>query len=429
MLWFFGFSERGRIDQVGGSAIVTRFFVINGIPIFPIGSVLLADDGRGAHRVRIPLVWRSVVAAYGRVLLPLLAALLGLIGSIARSPLMLAGAFALLAAGLYAWRVLGRLSPSEVRRRLAYAVWAGAAVDIALIPEPADHPFVPHLQAYLDDRATLVPEAYRDRLDAGARWRVAAQESSDPELLIAALARARWERRTAQGEARASLDALHDALWAKLSPLLAAGNGPPAYAGWERYARERSGAARSAVLFATAALGALAAAIAGGAVLGYRAAMAKVVIVNVSGVDGVTVLLDGTQVAGPLPTMRREGDDASVTTRVEHGSHELVARGADGAELDRRRVELTKGTRALLYAPGRSPDACFVEEIVTYSSVPSLQAYEAVQLVMPSPVRPFRERIDHWFEPAPENVKGARGRATIEKRTVRVGPCEAKRRD
>ncbi|WP_437641441.1 hypothetical protein [Sorangium sp. So ce854] len=429
MLWFFGFTEQGRIDQVGGSAITTRFFVINGVPIFPTGSVLLADDGRGAHRVPIPVVWRSVVAAYGRVWLPLLAALLGLVGSIERSPLTLAGAFALLVASLYAWRVHGRLSPSEVRRRLAYAVWAGAAVDIALIPEPADHPFVPRLQAYLDDRATLVPEGYRDRLGAGARWRVAALESSDPELLIAALARARWERRTAQGEARASLDALHDALWAKLSPLLASGNGPPAYAGWERYARERSGTARSAANFATVALGGIAAAIAGGAVLGHRAAMAKVVIVNVSGVDGLTVLIDGAPVAGPLPTMRREGDDASASTRVRHGSHELVARGADGAELDRRRVELTEGTGALLYAPGRARDACFVEEIVTYSSVPSLQAYEAVPLVMTSPVRPFPERIDHWFEPAPEDVKGARGRATVEKRTVRVGPCEAKRGD
>src|SRR3712207_7305786 len=52
----------------------------------------------------------------------------------AHTPLALLGAVPLAVASAHLWLRYGRLSPSEKRRRLAYAAWTSSPIDIGLIP-------------------------------------------------------------------------------------------------------------------------------------------------------------------------------------------------------------------------------------------------------------------------------------------------------
>jgi hypothetical protein len=138
------------------------------------------------------------------------------------------------------------------------------------------------------------------------------------------------------------------------------------------------------------------------------------------------VLLDDKPVAERLPTAQREGDDAFVTTRVKAGEHELVARNADGTEIDRRRLTVTRERSAFLYTPGRASGTCFFRELVTYAAVASARDYDIVRLDPTHTLSSFERRIDHWFEAAPKSVDSRHSGPTVERRTIRAMPCSTR---
>jgi hypothetical protein len=415
----------GRIERVAGCCIATRFWMINGVPLRALDSFVDLEGLNGAEPIPIPLNERSVAAGFLRPWTAILAGVFFCGGAVHLASFVPAALLVALSA--YLWLFFGRLPPSEVRRRFAYATWLGAPFDPAHLSPDMHPPCWAALKQLVDERIAQAPVGYRAQLREP--WRAAALDASEPDLLVAALTRARLERRGASPEEKAELDALHAALWAKLDPLLAAGNAPRAFLDWQEHGAREQRRNRIALRHVIPAVLAL---MVGMAVLTLSMtydALPTLAIVNVSGADGLTVLLDGKPVAERLPTARREGDRAFMTTRVKDGPHELVARDATGAEIDRRPLVVTAEHSAFLYAPGRAPGTCFFRELIAYSDVAQYRGYDSVRLDPTHTLSSFERRVDYWFEAAPHTVKVRRGSPAEERRTIRVKPCATAKAD
>ena len=124
----------GRVDDVLGEGIETKFFVL-GVPLFPMGSYYFTQGRRGFE---IPLHGKSVALGYARMALWLTALLWGILGWVTKhysdgpevliGPLLVAGV-----ASYFTWGV-GRVSRADKSKRLVLRVVAGLAADPAILP-------------------------------------------------------------------------------------------------------------------------------------------------------------------------------------------------------------------------------------------------------------------------------------------------------
>lgn len=414
-----GAMPMGRIEHVASCSVLTRFSMINGLPLRALGSYL---DLAG-RTVEIPLHRRSVAAGFLRPWATIAAAISLLAG--AWSPWLLLSTVPLAALAAYMWWSFGALSPAEKRMRLAYATWLGAPFDPAHLAPDADTDRAAALRAFVDERTAQAPAGYRKQL--ADPWRAVATESDDPALLVAALTRARFERRGAGAAERAELDALHAAIWARLDPMLLAHNAPRELLDWQAHLARHEGPSMSRRHLVAVVVGVVALCAIAVPILLYLQ-RPKLAVVNASGSDGLTILLDGQPLAERLPTARRENDGAFRVKLLASGEHEIVARDANGVEVDRRRFTITKGDRrAFLYAPSRGKSICFFHERYTYASTAHLRDHDAVLLDLLEPLITFEHPIDVWFGEPPQSIKLS-GSASAERTTVRALPCPAQSR-
>jgi hypothetical protein len=435
MFWFIATLPIGTVEEVGGTAVVTRFRVFNLLPLFAYDSFVEVRDPRFPGKFPIPLHGGSVRAGYARAWLPVLTgamavgALVGFTTSVALGVVLLVGAALAGAAAAHAWLVHGHLSRSEKQKRYAYATWIGVPLDPAIVPLDVELPGLPGLRAFVEEGIAKAFDDYRSA--PGTSWIEAARKVRDPALLVAALTLARVERRSAAEPARAALDALHADVWAKLEPLIAARKAPAELLAWDDHFEERRRKHVRLLGLAGAVLGLLGVAAAFGLAITYHNATHPLVVVtNLSSREGLTVTIDGKPVAEHLRTATREGDLAVTSLRVDRGAHEIAAFDATGAEIDRRRfvaglpAQDGKTYGALLYAPRIAPEVCVVEEVVTYARTPEESGTETVPIDMSDALHPFHERIDYWFERAPVSAMLSNGQATLEQRAVRARPCK-----
>ena len=109
----FGHRYFGRVDGHQGEFAMTRFFHINYVPLVPMDSFWVTQDGatRGGHKIR--LHGKSVVAAYLRILAPVVAVALLL-----AAPGVTTGVIAVALLGAMAWSWTWRgLRGDRARRR------------------------------------------------------------------------------------------------------------------------------------------------------------------------------------------------------------------------------------------------------------------------------------------------------------------------
>ena len=425
MAILFGTLAMGRVERVAGCVVLTRFSMINGLPLRAFDSFVDMSALNGGAAIPIDRHRRSVLAGFLRPWLTALAA--GLVLCSVAWPLLLVVAVPLLALAGYLWAFYGQLSPSETRRRLAYATWTGVPFDPAYLPDATTVSFAATLRQVVDERTAQAPVGYRAKL--AEPWMAVAVDSDDPELLIASLVRARVERLGADAARRAELDALHDAVWVKLDPHLARGDAPRAFLDWSARAARDARTAKLQPLLVMAAIAAVcvtAVAFVGFMIFDMRPRLA---VVNVSGADGLTVLLDGEPLATGLPTARREDDGAFVVKRVKAGAHELVTRDAAGVEIDRRSFTVPEGhskAGSYLYVPVQSTSVCFFRELVTYARDERYQSYDVVRLELTEPLLVLAKPVNHWFTDPPRSVDAGKSAVTTERRTVRAWPCDTK---
>lgn len=396
----------GRVERVAYCSIATRFQMINGIPLRALDSFVDVTPLNGAPPIPIPLNRRSKLAGFLRPWITIVAGL-ALVGSLVWpwAPLV---TVPLVVWSGWLWLFFGRLSPSEVRLRLAYATWLGAPFDPAYLADDDARALLSSVRLSVDEQVAQQPGGYREK--AAEHWRAAVIDARDPALLIAAITRARLERHAADAAERAELDALHAALWKKLDPLLVAGEGPRAYVAWQELAaRDAKSAVGTRALAATIAFAAVCAPLFSLAL--ERESRPTLAIVNGGDADGLTVLLDGEPIATNLPRAQREGDGAFVKTQVAPGSHEIVARAGGGEEIDRRRFVAERRSGGFLYVPVHAPHVCFYRERYLYGSWHNRRNDDVVKLDNQRSLHIFEHTIDAWFHEPPATVKTSSGGA------------------
>ncbi len=220
MVLVYGKRVYGKISEVGSSFIVTIFFQMQLLPLFPIESHLVLSKQQA---VPIPLRWRSVLAGYLRVWGPiavvalLIRAVVGMDGepSDLVALWLVAGPLAFLAATIAAYTWIGKPSLDELAQRVVYAKHAGHPVDVA------DHDIVRHLplRESLRERApALQATTYRAAPDAEDAWRRVATDPSlgDRAFLEDALTLVRLESAAARGPERAARLDDHARIWRTL---------------------------------------------------------------------------------------------------------------------------------------------------------------------------------------------------------------------
>lgn len=136
----------GRVEHLAGCSIVTEFRAINIIPYEAIQSYL---EIPGRQRLPIPRHRRSVTAAYLRVWVTI-AACLSLVAML-ESPFLVIIPYAMALMAGYCWFFVGKLSASEIRKRLAYALWLQSPIDPAVLEPQWSAPSIDALRIFLNE--------------------------------------------------------------------------------------------------------------------------------------------------------------------------------------------------------------------------------------------------------------------------------------
>jgi hypothetical protein len=235
MIIVYGTRLYGTVERCGASRVATRFFHIYGMPLVPLGSVLVTEEGEdNTYRgIQLGLNLRSLVAGYARLWLPLAAVVMLIVawqgsdtysmdegaasGTVTRAGLGIAAR----AGAIWAWVRLGKLSLEERAQRMVYADFTGIPADVALLGELKSSLREKLLQQLEQRAPEVAATGYRIGVDAAAGWDRVALEPSvrDRSFVASALTLARIEWALARGPQRAASADLHARLWSKLREL------------------------------------------------------------------------------------------------------------------------------------------------------------------------------------------------------------------
>ncbi|MDC3957893.1 hypothetical protein [Polyangium jinanense] len=170
-----------------------------------------------------------------------------------------------------------------------------------------------------------------------------------------------------------------------------------------------------------------------GAFVWYGYTHPSVRIVNVTGKDGVSVTLDGQELAKDLKNAATENAAVVVTKNVASGAHKLEAKDASGKVLESFTFEFKSGTNGYVYAPGRAADSktCFIVQTDEYKTISvGLGNQDRFKTLDPTKnIWELPTTIEFWFQDTPESVeiktkKGDSSNKTVTKRALRQAPCD-----
>jgi hypothetical protein len=234
MVIVYGTRFYGKVKAAGGSFLGTQFFHIYYVPLIPIGTHLILEEGDGGSYkgIKSDFSVKSMLAAYLRVWGPLaviasIAIGMGTIDDVSDDGFAMAvvGIFtavvtlALLIGTILGWAVVGKLSHEEKKQRAVYALHLGYSVDPADMGD-ARHAFRDGLLTTITERARgMAAMGYRMNADPAVAWPHVALDPthSDDALITAAFTLARLDASLAQGPQKFQMEQVHEQLWQRIS--------------------------------------------------------------------------------------------------------------------------------------------------------------------------------------------------------------------
>jgi hypothetical protein len=211
---------------VAGSCVVTTFSHAWFLPIVPRESYVQSESEAGIQEVPIGMHFGSIFATYARtgasiwLVACLIAYATGSTQFVLGTSILVELGF-LLAALVWAFFVMGRLSARTRAQRRVHAKFAGAPVDVARFSRAQAHDLREQLEQVLVAEGRGQSLAYRADADPRRLWREIAMRPDvhDAAFLEAALTRSRLELRWAESRAeRRTLVEAHELIWRKLEP-------------------------------------------------------------------------------------------------------------------------------------------------------------------------------------------------------------------
>lgn len=188
-----GARSAGAIDRTERTRIETRFVHACMVPIVPYAGELVVDG----EPIRIPVVWRSAVAAWGRWIPPIVGVAIVLSWWPA-TWMMLRLAYLPIAGAALAWlldRALRSPRSEEAALRAIFAEFASEPVDVRWPSHFRDRAILRAEQALFERSASLGASGYREAHVDDRDWRQVARRlaPSDEGAWRAALTLARAE--------------------------------------------------------------------------------------------------------------------------------------------------------------------------------------------------------------------------------------------
>jgi hypothetical protein len=193
----------------------------------------------------------------------------------------------------------------------------------------------------------------------------------------------------------------------------------------------KAGRGMSKALMILIAVGGVVIAGAVGFLLFYLHGHPSLYIVNTSGADGVSVLVDGAPLAPNLKNAATESYSLVAKESVSSGKHKVEAKDASGKVLETFEFNFESGFGSTyLYAPARGKNVCFMvqtDEYKTSSVAPDLVKDRFKPLDPTRTIWRITDKIDYWFQDSPESVtiktkKGSSPKNVI-KRALRQAAC------
>jgi hypothetical protein len=83
-------------------------------------------------------------------------------------------------------------------------------------------------------------------------------------------------------------------------------------------------------------------------------------VVNVTGKDGVSIVIDDDVAVSEVPFAASESPEKLRQVRLKTGSHKVEARDVSGALLEAATFEVTSSAERFLFVPKADPSVCFV---------------------------------------------------------------------
>ncbi|MCL2723650.1 MAG: hypothetical protein FWD69_04350 [Polyangiaceae bacterium] len=233
MIIVFGTRSYGKINACGPSHHTTKFFHVSYLPLIPVESwLVLEKSADGTMRaIRAPLQFKSILAAYMRVWGPIAILLalgsgLSAVSAASGDPIALIVAgiltgvvvLALLAATVFSYAVLGKLSEEEKRKRAVYALHLGYPVDPADMGEARANVRNTLLGTIAERSRGLATMGYRFNMDPVQAWPHVALDPThaDEHLVTAAFTLARLEASLPQAPQKIWMEQLHGQIWDRI---------------------------------------------------------------------------------------------------------------------------------------------------------------------------------------------------------------------
>jgi hypothetical protein len=224
VIFFFNRRAYGRVEVFEGTFVVTTFWCVNLLPLFPRGAhLVLGRPGAAAEQwttVPVPSHGGSIAAGYLRVWGAFAAAgslvALLLSGTDAERARALAVGVTSALACAAAWLLIGRVGAADRARRRVYREVTGVPVDPAWLPEEQRRELGAKLRAELGARTPALASAtYREAPVAAWQDAVSDPAVTDQDFVRRALVLARIEWRGAMREERVRLERASKEAWAK----------------------------------------------------------------------------------------------------------------------------------------------------------------------------------------------------------------------
>lgn len=158
----------------------------------------------------------------------------------------------------------------------------------------------------------------------------------------------------------------------------------------------------------------------------------SVYVVNVTGVDGLSVTYDGQPLATNLKNAATEDRSLVKLESVKSGVHKLEAKDSSGKVLESFNFSFDSGFgKTYVYAPSRNPKICFfiqTDEFKTNQAAADHVTDRFKPLDPNKTIWELPESIDYWFQDSPTSIeiktkKGQKPKESVIKRALRQAGC------
>jgi hypothetical protein len=147
-------------------------------------------------------------------------------------------------------------------------------------------------------------------------------------------------------------------------------------------------------------------------------------VVNTTGKDGLSVVVDGSPVITGLRNATSESAANVQSKSFAAGVHKIEIKDASGKVIETQTFDMKSGSDGVLFAPQRAKEWCFYYQTDVYSTG-SGASHAGNRFRVLDPTKTIWEipgSVDYWWQDTPTSVE-VKNSSTVTKHALRQGRC------